>query len=177
MRQPRIDYSDALDQALSELEGTIRERDRLNAEIVKLTNTVRMLSGMVKEDRERTRKLHALLGWASVAGPGLVDGVRVALKKAGDHGLTAIETRDALRNSGFDLSEFVNPLASVHTTLKRLAGQGEAAYGQERDGKPVYVWTDSYGGSWLSNLTSVLEDQRRDARIAAAEAKLSRKKS
>lgn len=175
MRRPRIDYSEVLDQALSDLEEKVHERERLNAEIVKLTNTVRMVSGMVEENEERDRRLHALVGLANMTSPGLVDVVRVALRKAGERGLTAIDTRDALQNSGFDISGFTNPLASVHTTLKRLIAQGEAAYGQERDGKAVYVWAlPSYGAS--SSLRNMLEDQRRNARISEAEKLLDRRK-
>lgn len=140
MIKTRTDYSELLDQTLSELGDKIRRRDELNSEIVKLTNTVRIVSEIVQENEERTRRLQALLCWADITGPSLVGTVRVLLRDAGERGMTAIEIRDALETSGFDSSDMTNPLASVHTTLKRLLMREEASSGNNRDGKRVYVW-------------------------------------
>jgi hypothetical protein len=44
--------------------------------------------------------------------------------------LTAIEVRDRLASIGLDLTKYSNPLASIHTVLKRMRASGEAV---ERD--------------------------------------------
>ena len=168
MKRMRTQYSDLLDQTISDLEDRIRWRDQLNAEIVKLSNTVRIVSEIVQENEGRTRRLHALLDWADITGPSLVGTVRVLLRDAGERGMTAIEMRDALQTSGFDSSVMTNLLASVHTTLKRLLVRREASYGNDRDGKRVYAWARScYVRS--SGFANPAEDQRRDERSRATE--------
>jgi hypothetical protein len=71
---------------------------------------------------------------------GFTDAVRRALQAAGKRGLTPVEVRDALVESGVDLSGYSNPLAVIHTTLKRLVTRTEArpviADGEET----VYQW-------------------------------------
>jgi hypothetical protein len=165
MRQPRINYAEVMDQALSDLENLIRERNRMDMEIAKLRETVRVLSTMVKENEEQIHRRSAILGWASLNTPNLTDSVRAVLRGAREQGMTAIETRDKLQSAGFDFSSFSNPLASVHTTLKRLIGHKEAVYGTDREGKPVYVWAlPVYGAS--ASLANWMEDRRRDERYA-----------
>jgi hypothetical protein len=175
MRQPRINYAKVIDQALSDLENLIRERNRMDMEIVKLRETVRALSTMVRESEEQINRRSAILGWASLNTPNLTDSVRAALRGAGEQGMTAIETRDKLQSAGFDFSGFSNPLASVHTTLKRLIGHKEATYGNDRDGRPVYVWDlPVYGAS--ASLANWIEDRRRDERHGLADKTANRAK-
>jgi hypothetical protein len=165
MRQPRINYAEVMDQALFDLENLIQERNRMDMEIAKLRETVRVLSTMVKESEEQMHRRSAILGSASLNTPNLTDSVRAALRGAGEQGMTAIETREKLQSAGFDFSSFSNPLASVHTTLKRLIGHKEAVYGNDRGGKPVYVWAlPVYGAS--ASLANWIEDRRRDERHA-----------
>jgi hypothetical protein len=44
-----------------------------------------------------------------------------------------------LIESGYDLSQYTNPLASIHTILKRLVKSGEVE-GTVRDGELYYQW-------------------------------------
>ena len=168
MRRPRINHGEFLDQTLTDLESHIQERNRIDVEIAKLKGTARVLSEMLEENEEQARRWNAILGWASLNAPNLTDSIRAMLRGSGKQGATAIGTRDRLQDVGFDFSGFTNPLASVHTTLKRLFGKGELVYGNERDGKPVYVWAlPEYGAS--ASLANWMEDRQRDERIKTAE--------
>ncbi|HKT80542.1 MAG TPA: hypothetical protein VJP86_10020, partial [Vicinamibacterales bacterium] len=54
---------------------------------------------------------------------------------AAQAGATPVEVRQALENVGFDFRRFVNPMAAVHTVLKRLVTQGEAMVRTGADGE------------------------------------------
>ena len=54
-----------------------------------------------------------------------------------DSYLGATEVRDRLLTDGYDFSGQANPLASIHTTLKRLVESDDAIAGS-KDGKTVY---------------------------------------
>lgn len=75
--------------------------------------------------------------------PRLTDAVKDALYSAysqnGHRKLPARDVRLLMEVRGHDFSSFPNPLASVHSTLRRLAAQGDI--GSELDrGMTVYFW-------------------------------------
>jgi hypothetical protein len=51
---------------------------------------------------------------------------RAVLRGAAPRALTPIEVRDALSTLAFPWTRFTNPMAAVHTVLKRLVDQREA---------------------------------------------------
>jgi hypothetical protein len=76
-----------------------------------------------------------------VAGPpGFTDSVRNVLRNVSSQALTAKEVRDLLRDAGFDLGSYTNPLASIHTILKRLAEREEVVV-SESNGEVHYRWS------------------------------------
>jgi hypothetical protein len=57
---------------------------------------------------------------------GLTQRVRAVLRSAEADGLnelSATEVRDRLRDSGFDLARYENPLAAIHEVLRRVASR------------------------------------------------------
>jgi hypothetical protein len=50
------------------------------------------------------------------------------------------DIRAALLNTGFDLSSFSNPLASIHTAMKRMAAAGEFEAAGDLDFGGGYLW-------------------------------------
>jgi hypothetical protein len=66
--------------------------------------------------------------------------VRNVLRNVPSQALTAKKVRDLLRSAGFDLSSYTNPLASIHTILKRLAERGEVEV-SESGGEVHYRWS------------------------------------
>jgi hypothetical protein len=54
--------------------------------------------------------------------------------------MTPVEVRDALVNSGFDLSAYSNPLAAIHTILKRLTKTEDVRPAIIDGDQTVYQW-------------------------------------
>ncbi len=79
--------------------------------------------------------------------------------------LTPVEIRDALKRMGFPFENYkANPLASIHTTLKRMV-PGELETKTLKDGQRVYrlksagEWTEAFAEvrQWLRGSYSVIE--------------------
>ena len=99
---PPIDYRALYDNA-------IRELARLEAEAAALRQTIAALAPLVGEPSS-TR---------------LTDAIRSILAKA-EEPLSASEIRDQLAGMGFDMRSYSNPLATIHTVLRRLIESDEA---------------------------------------------------
>ena len=99
---PPIDYRSLYDNAVSELA-------RLEAEVAALKQTIAAIAPLVGE----------------TAPSGLTDAVRKILAEA-DEPLAASEIRDRLSTMGFDMKSYSNPLATIHTILRRLTESDEA---------------------------------------------------
>ena len=103
------EYLRALDAALRDYERGIAERAVLDARIAQLQQTINTLS--------RLCGLQPTVPW------GLTDACRTLLRNAG-RPLSAVEIRARLTSIGFDLNRYSNPLAAIHTVLKRLDESG-----------------------------------------------------
>src|SRR5262249_25621978 len=66
---------------------------------------------------------------------GITDAVRAVFEPG--LGFTPVEVRSALRRKGFKIDEYKNPLASIHTILKRLGKSGELSAWQDDEDSPV----------------------------------------
>jgi hypothetical protein len=69
---------------------------------------------------------------------GLTDACRLVLQNA-PAPLTAVGIRDRLQQIGFDLDRYANPLAAIHTTLKRMTESGEAEPSPDELSRTAYV--------------------------------------
>jgi hypothetical protein len=111
------DYRRALDAAVREYEALISQQTELEARIAQLRHSIAALT--------------KLCGYESTVPLGLTEACRLVLRNA-DAPLTALEIRDRLKAIGVDLDKYSNPLASIHTILKRMRDGGEVKEG-ERD--------------------------------------------
>jgi hypothetical protein len=122
----RAEYRSALKAAREELELSRAERHALDSRIARLQHTVASLEALCDETPS--------------FGEGLTEACRTVLKAAGQP-MTALDVKAQLGALGLAIGKYSNPLASVHTVLKRLAHSGEVTvvYGK---GKPdAYQWT------------------------------------
>jgi hypothetical protein len=73
---------------------------------------------------------------------GLAEAIRTALKTNADRSLVPTEVRTIIKALGYDLSAHSNPLASIHSVLKRLAESGEAKTKEwkQQPGTTRYYW-------------------------------------
>ena len=104
------DYRRALDAAVREYERAMAERATLDSRIAQLQQTIGTLT--------------RLCGFTPTVPFGLTDACRMVLRNAGTP-LTPTAVRDRLEAVGVDLGRYANPLAAIHTTLKRLVEAGE----------------------------------------------------
>ena len=120
---PASEYARALDAALREYEGALAEHAKLETRLAEL--------------RQSILHLTKLCGYQSTIPFGLTEACRMVLQNA-TAPLTALGIRDRLESIGFDLDRYANPLAAVHTTLKRLAEAGEAEPARDPSARTAY---------------------------------------
>ena len=114
------DYRRALDAAVREYEQLIAEHASLEGRIAQLKHSIAALT--------------KLCGYEPTVPLGLTDACRLVLRNAVQP-LTAIEVRDRLTSIGVGLDKHSNPLASIHTVLKRMREAGEIVE-RDRDDEP-----------------------------------------
>ena len=126
-------YREAYEDVQSELEDLLEEDSRLADR-----------RGEIKYRTESLRKTGESLGLllgenVSEETIGLTGAIRELLKENRDGWYSAISVRRFLREKEFPVDDYKQPLAVIHTTLKRLQEQGEIKPG-ESDGKTFYKW-------------------------------------
>jgi len=119
------EYRRALEAACREWETLARQRAELEERLTQLTETIGMLTKLCG--------LTPKLSW------GLTDACRAILRNAANP-MTPVEVRNRLAAIGFDLSEYSNELASIHTILKRLNKAGELRFVPRGRGRHAYEW-------------------------------------
>lgn len=135
-------YHKALETARTELTELLRQNEEIEKRIARLRQTIASLSALseegevpVEDDKVRIPgALDLFAREASAAAQsiygrtiGFSDAVREVLK-AGGNFMTPVQVKDGLIRMGIDLeSKYSNPLAVIHTTLKRLEANGEVS--------------------------------------------------
>jgi hypothetical protein len=116
-------YRQSIAEALSRLRALVDKREQIDSLIAKLKGIVTANAAMLPDaEREETlRSLRELVGTP----PGFTDAVREFMRRNSGRWFTAIGVRDGLRTVNFDVREYDNPLASIHTILRRLLVRGE----------------------------------------------------
>jgi hypothetical protein len=117
-----IDYTSWYENAKNELKnvqeekaGLLRTAALCDQQINALIQTMNAIAPLVGAE-----PLPAPAGAETEAGPGgLTDTIRAILTEAGEP-LTATEIRVKLEAKGIDMKSYSNPLANIHTILRRL---------------------------------------------------------
>lgn len=125
-----------MDDFMAKLKGAIETRTEAEKQIAVFTNAIRGLAKAC-EDKEVGDSYLAALDELS-GKPGFVDSIRSVLRFKGE-GLTPTEIRSwiSLRKS-MDLSVYSNPMASIHTTIRRMVDSGEVESFQNTKGEKAY---------------------------------------
>lgn len=122
-----------LDALRIRLDALDAEREIITNEMVQLEQVVTSLTPLTSE--HSLEELNAFL-IENATELNLADACREVLKKNNRY-MTPIEIRDTLAASGFDLTNYSNPLASIHGVLKRFVESGTAEK-HEKDGATMY---------------------------------------
>ncbi len=130
----------ALENYLAKLKNAIAERSKLTQQIKRYEDAARSILATTEDEGEIATYQERLDG--IIEPTGFTDAIRRVLQGANGEALTATDVKDALPKVGFSLSGYSNPLASVHTILKRLS-QNPVLYNVEsviKDGRSAYHW-------------------------------------
>jgi hypothetical protein len=118
------EYRGALEKAIAEYEHLGEERRRIDDRLAQLTQTITTLS--------------RLIGLEPTIPLGLTDACRLVYRNAGIP-LSPTDVRERLRAIGFELSNYSNEMAAIHTVLRRLNDSGELR-AMAAPGKQIYAW-------------------------------------
>ena len=132
-------YDSALYQAKQDLAHLLVQREKIDRKVARLKAVIDQLQNlsaeMLRKNRERSIdrviKAHLTMG--------ITDLSRVILKET-FLPMTAGQIREKLEAGKLDLSRYSNPLAVIHTVLKRLVKNGEVRIVPRERGKKAYQW-------------------------------------
>jgi hypothetical protein len=128
----------ALSHAKERLSSLVKEREKIEKEIVDWKRVVDTLSVVAEsENFELPSDLELPIGFAGKkATVKFTDAVRQVMKNI--HGtISAPQVRDQLMAIGFDFSKYKQELVPVHNTLRRLEEQGEARAVKNENGQII----------------------------------------
>jgi hypothetical protein len=134
-------YVGLLSQAFNRLEELQRQRESLDAEIMKLEQFISATANLLPDDQRdlAMRRMETMRELQRVRDSGLTEAIQIVLKSAGDW-LTTAQVRDKLISLGFDFSLYsTNPLSSISTILRRMKSE-ELETRTTNDGATAYRW-------------------------------------
>lgn len=119
-------------QLKRDLAQAVKERDIADRKIERLTAAIGGLAGACEDPEEQTRHLEDLND--VVGRVGFRDAI---LRVLGNHSnMSAVEIKDAISVSGWiNFADYSNPMASIHTTLRRLKESGKVEVVESADGE------------------------------------------
>jgi hypothetical protein len=133
-------YKAMLSTVIKDLQAAWDRRERLtdqllevNAKLDSLRDTAYSVSHLCEADPEK--EFPHLFERESPQDKGITDAIRKLFTPG--LGYTAIQVRDGLRAKGFRIDHYKNPLATIHTILKRLVKSGELHAIESDDNEPT----------------------------------------
>lgn len=128
----------AMDAYLSELSGLVSERRKLDGRITKVEKVLRGMIDLLDTDEEQMEYIEKLDEIRPPAG--LTEAIQQVLMSDQNRRFVATEIRDRVKSY---LLNHSNEMASVHTTLKRIAKDNPFIEIGEKDGKTTYRWVSA----------------------------------
>lgn len=125
--EQRKQFEQSLKLAKQRRDELLRKREETDKELAQQNKVVASLS--------------EILGRGSSMDVGITEATTVVFSATTGKAFLPTEVRDELRDMGYDIDSFKNPLASLHQVLKRLIDKGvieEAPKSQCPDGKKRY---------------------------------------
>lgn len=132
-------YKSALGSARNELGQLADQRDGIDRRMNQLKKIIESLLPLVEDEATEDQGASpALGGEATDSDLGITAAIRRVFMVYHKETLTPLEVREALRRLGWDLTRHTNPMATIHSVLKRLAEQRELV-AIDKGGKPAYI--------------------------------------
>src|SRR5215470_5606038 len=154
-------YYKAIKEGIAEYQQLSNERVTLEARMQKVLQLVAANLNMLPDTQQepfltQLLEMRPPKGWSEAI-------IRILDK--GDTWLSPTEVRDALAEGGYDFTGQANPLASIHTTLKRLVDGGDAIVNTPQpDGKTYYKRSKTRRG--INRLATLAELMRPNPALA-----------
>jgi hypothetical protein len=157
MPQPPI--LKTMDDMLAKLAEATRVYRESEKAVREYTDAIRALA-QVCEDEEV--KASYLLALEDISGkPGFMEAIRSVIRGHSNKPHTPAEIRTwIVLGKRLDLSGYSNPMASIHTTLRRLKDKGEIEEVLNEKGEKAYVLSPGSPGVTLPNQTDIAEQRR-----------------
>lgn len=132
-------YRRALYQAKQEFARCLEQRQKLDRKMARLNAVITELQELcaetIRKQAERDTK-QVILAHLNM---GITEYTRVILKEK-FFPITAGQLKQELEARKLDLPRYSNPLAVIHTVLKRLVRNGEVRIVPQNYGKKAYQW-------------------------------------
>jgi len=111
------DYQKAYAAAEQELTELLAAQEQIEKRILSLRQTLSSLAALCKQEDVDFEP--GILAGALMDRMGITDDI-LRIVSSSPHGLSATEVRDKLKDLGYDLTKYSNPLSTVHVILNRL---------------------------------------------------------
>lgn len=115
-------------RALAAVERELASLERRRADLDRAIARLRRVAAWLRRRSERP-----------AAVPSLTDGCRAVLRMSHPGGVTPRDVKRSLALAGLDWDRYSNPMAAIHTVLKRLVQQQQAIATVSADGRRRYA--------------------------------------
>ncbi len=160
-QSPIIKTMDEMLGKLTEATQTYREAEKA---VTEYTNAIRALA-QVCEDEDT--KVTYLLALEEISGrPGFADAIRSALRAARETQTTIQIKGTIILMKKMDLSVYSNPMASIHTTLRRMKDRGEVEEVINDKGEKAYRLLPGSPGVPLPNQDDIARQREREGKAS-----------
>ena len=130
-----MEVNEVYKRAVQGLRSDLRE---LETEEAKLASRLKEIKRRKEKIAETLSNLSFLLG--EETSEGLTDAVRNLFASRPEVWAQARDVRDGLQKRGVQIDNYAQPLATIHTTLRRLKKRGELESKKNSQGKIIYHW-------------------------------------
>jgi hypothetical protein len=121
--QMPIDYWKMFTELMERRARLTRQRDEAEVELAKMKQLIVAVFALLSEDQQKANQ--QAIDDMEAESAGLQDAIKLVFSTHAGEWLTASDVRDHLNDMGFDFRQYkANPLASIGTTLKRIADTG-----------------------------------------------------
>jgi hypothetical protein len=136
---PKANYQRTLFEAKQDLARHLVRRQKLDQDIARLQAVVTDLQNLCAEQDRRNFRNNVDRVIKADLTVGTTESARVILRD-NFFPLTAGEVREKIEARKLNLARYSNPLAVIHTVLKRLVQAGEVRIVPQAKGKKAYQW-------------------------------------
>lgn len=135
-------YRRALFEADQELARCLVQRQKIDHKVARLQSVIGQLQDLCAELDQKNFQRRVERVVKTDLKIGITELARVILKEM-SLPMTASDLKEKMEARKLDVSRYSNPLAVIHTVLKRLVQSGEVKVVPRKQGKKAYQWVST----------------------------------